>query len=542
MGAAALGASRSAQAACHVVRAGATGNGADWTSAYPDLPNTLVRGDVYYVAGGTYAPHDFNDADVGTQTIEIRAATAAAHCTDTGWNASYVAQSVFVAKGGGSIFDFNTDYYVISGQYRGADWKSGYGIKLDDTGKGACEAGISGGLSGTGVHDITVSYVEIDGSHANADSCNEQGVEFINGSHDLQFRFLWNHDVGNTNFFLRGGGGAKNFTIEQSWIADDYSSPAVHGEACSCSEGLQNLVMRDNYFADIIGTAHIATPSGAGFHTGNDNNGPWYIHGNVFLATPGHNHCAVGDGILAAFDVSFSGDIYFANNTIANINQANCAGLDSTGIQFGAGFKAGLQNVHIQNNLWWQSDQISMVAPGDCAGPDVTCTSLAWDHNAYFQLTDGSAQNDPDPSAQVVAIDPFMASATNDFRLAQATNAGVPLDVSGQTIGTDMLGVTRGADGVWDRGAFEFCDSGACIASGTDGGIMDDSGADAGGKVTTSTGGCGCRLVTRHDDDEWIFGSVAMLMLGARRAGRDSRSQRSATRTRCSRAPRRAGC
>ncbi len=81
-----------------------------------------------------------------------------------------------------SRFGFNTDYYVISGQYRGADWKSGYGIKLDNQSKAACEADVAGGQNGTAVHHIRLEYVEISGSHSQADTCNEQGVEFLNGS------------------------------------------------------------------------------------------------------------------------------------------------------------------------------------------------------------------------------------------------------------------------------------------------------------------------------------------------------------------------
>src|SRR5215470_3950389 len=55
-------------AANHYVRAGATGSGtgADWTNAFTDLPASLVRGDLYYVAAGTYKPHLFGDSDSGT--------------------------------------------------------------------------------------------------------------------------------------------------------------------------------------------------------------------------------------------------------------------------------------------------------------------------------------------------------------------------------------------------------------------------------------------------------------------------------------------
>ena len=42
----------SSYAACHVVRQGGTGakSGTDWNNALPDLPSSLVRGDIYYMA------------------------------------------------------------------------------------------------------------------------------------------------------------------------------------------------------------------------------------------------------------------------------------------------------------------------------------------------------------------------------------------------------------------------------------------------------------------------------------------------------------
>src|SRR3989304_8100596 len=48
-------------AASHYVRSGASGsgNGSDWTNAYTTLPSSLIRGDVYYVAGGTYSGRTF---------------------------------------------------------------------------------------------------------------------------------------------------------------------------------------------------------------------------------------------------------------------------------------------------------------------------------------------------------------------------------------------------------------------------------------------------------------------------------------------------
>jgi hypothetical protein len=48
---------------------------------------------------------------------------------------------------------------------------------------------------------------------------------------------------------------------------------------------------------------------------------------------------------------------------------------------------------------------------------------------------------------------PFLDWPNGDFRLTKTTSAGLPL---ASPYNIDMLGIIRGADGVWDRGAFEF--------------------------------------------------------------------------------------
>src|SRR5260370_7279349 len=85
------------EAANHFVRSAATGTatGADWTNAFTDLPAHLTRGDVYYVAVGTYSHHLFNDADSGTSVIEIRAPTTADHASATNSQTTFQREALF---------------------------------------------------------------------------------------------------------------------------------------------------------------------------------------------------------------------------------------------------------------------------------------------------------------------------------------------------------------------------------------------------------------------------------------------------------------
>ncbi|NML18697.1 hypothetical protein, partial [Azohydromonas caseinilytica] len=102
-----------ASAANVYVRPGATGanNGSDWANAYTALPSTLVRGNVYYIAAGSYAGRTFSTAASGTTPVTIKKATVADHGTSTGWSDAYgTGQASFT----GGI-SFTTPYWVFDG-------------------------------------------------------------------------------------------------------------------------------------------------------------------------------------------------------------------------------------------------------------------------------------------------------------------------------------------------------------------------------------------------------------------------------------------
>ena len=78
-------------------------------------------------------------------------------------------------------------------------------------------------------------------------------------------------------------------------------------------------------------------------------------------------------------------------------------------------------------------------------------------------LARGRFQPENEPGQENGRDNPFMNSLTADFRLRRPTQAGIRLSLdmalsleSGYSADADGNGETRGADGVWDRGAFEF--------------------------------------------------------------------------------------
>jgi hypothetical protein len=136
------------QAANHNVRpgAGGTGSGADWTNAYTSLPGTLVRGDTYFLADGTYGSYAFDDAIVGTNLITIKKAVptgtvtpegvtlamAEAHGTDTGWSDTFGdGEAVFTSSS--NPWTIATGYYYIDGQKGSGKNPGTFGIRLTST-------------------------------------------------------------------------------------------------------------------------------------------------------------------------------------------------------------------------------------------------------------------------------------------------------------------------------------------------------------------------------------------------------------------------
>ena len=130
-------------AANHYIRQGAagTGSGLDWTNACTDFTGacavgSLVRGDTYYVADGTYAGRTFSTAASGTTLITIKKATVADHGIATGWSDSFgdgACPASTCAQFSGA-WVFTTPYWLVDGQTGGGLdqldgrlWVSGHG-------------------------------------------------------------------------------------------------------------------------------------------------------------------------------------------------------------------------------------------------------------------------------------------------------------------------------------------------------------------------------------------------------------------------------
>lgn len=453
-------------AANHYIRAAAIGtaDGSDWTNAYTTLPAALTRGDVYYIASGAYGSYLFDDAVSGVLTIEVRAATIADHGTATGWSDAFAGVATFAcASSCGVIFDIQQSYFILNGASRTSNWQSGHGLKVSNVNLNATTAAVRVGqnyIGNTWYNNITLQFIDIDGSHAINDTFpTEAGLQIGSGSQNVTVEYAYIHDTGGPTLFMRGPGSTTDppgagfrFTdtilVQYSYLARNYSSVVKHAEGCSCSDGIKNLTIRYNYWFDNMGTSIFATPSGGTWQTGNQFNGPWSIYGNVLGYTQNPAYCGLGGGAIALFDVAFSGDVFFVNNTITHMRDGGdgCPGTGTGRVIVGGINTAHAQNIYYYNNLVWNSEPISFFQP--------TTGTAIMDYNAYY---DETSTDDVSANKQIATGNPFTNWLANtpgsDFTPVANTNTGLNLNT---LVPGNALDMNARARTTWTRGAFEF--------------------------------------------------------------------------------------
>jgi hypothetical protein len=410
-------------AALHYVRFGATGSGsgADWTNASSSLPGSLIRGDTYYLAVGSYGPRVFNDA--GTGVITLRHATAADHGTETGWQASFEGQAVFTQLG------IDKGNYVFDGATGGGpgSWETGFGFKVQMPASGGQSNAVS---LGSGVANVTFRHVDFQGRGRSYTGGDTDLFYLTNAYTNLTISRCFLRDTDRT-MILSWPSGGNGMTIEYSKFARN--GIAEHREAWSAGTD-SNVIVRYNLFEDIMGTGDIAivNSNGVADH--------WDIYGNAFYWTGNFNDAIINTGVIMnRYDATCGGsnicvqatNWHIYNNVIANI--ANGSFTSSIAPE------GPVVNYVVENNIWFNNKT-------DDSG--VSGANVA-DYNWYF----GNTKNgNSGPHDVVGTANPFTNWQAGDWTL----KAAIPGLALAAPYNLDALGVTRGADGVWDRGVYEF--------------------------------------------------------------------------------------
>lgn len=408
---------------------GASGN--DWSNAYDELPSVLTRGTTYLVADGTYPGYTFNDANSGTSVITIQKATVASHGTSTGWSDTY---GDGYAQFNGYIY-FSTDYWVIDGAVGGGpgSWETGHGFRFDYTGWHSCH------LEGAR-HDITLRHCDFESGGRSSTNTEDQIFYAIGGPYNITIQYCWMHDVRGCQFLTRSG---HDYLIEYNkWNRNGGGGITSHREAWSGSNE-SDVIFRYNFLEDISNTGMIALVNGFGEASN------WEIYGNVFCHS---GNLVEADNqispavILTKYDAGIT-EIIPKNWKIYNNTFGNIAG--NTGFRFVQVDTPG--DVVARNNLFWHG-----------VGSAIHQTdTIDIDYN-YYADNQTAAGADLDVAAAAAETnstagtgDPFTDYASKDWTI-EAAIAGVTLDA---TYATDAYGNTRGDDGVWDIGAYEYVDA-----------------------------------------------------------------------------------
>lgn len=403
--------SQIAYAQNYYIRSNATGakNGSDWTNAFTNLPATLVRGDVYYIASGTYGNYTFANVS-GTAPVTVKKATVSDHGTNTGWNDSYAnGQAVFTG------WTMRMSNLVIDGQTGGGPgaWDKGHGIAVRDL----SDHLIYQGGGDPAISNVTLRHIEIDGT--STASADRDLVYLTGGASDITMQYMYIHDAGCDIFQLRNN--ITRFTLEYSKVARNTSSASCHGDVFEYDSGTaSDWTHRYNWFDDCEGTYLWGTHE-SGTFTGAK------IYGNVISGgdmANGMISALSGGGVIS--------NLKFYNNTIANVGGYNA----------GFNYLSRGTNNSIYNNIWYNS-------PADLGGTH--------DYNWFY-----GSRTQSEAHIQNGSGSPFVDIASKNFALKAATNSGTNL---GAPYNVSIEGSPRGADGVWDRGAYEY-------GSGAGGGLV----------------------------------------------------------------------
>lgn len=443
-----------AGAANKYVRAGSSGlgTGDDWTNAYASLPASLVRGNTYYIATGTYASHTFEDPDSGTTPITLRKATVADHGTATGWNDSYgTGEAVFTSSG--TTWTFSTDYYVIDGVFGYGKSPHGFGFRVFSTAGRDARVGMVV-WGGSGPNHCSFNHIEFDWNNGTAAGPRGTTYTFISGAIPcgyITWSFCFFHDGTGYYCYLGQWSGAQIRPITDHPTFDHCyfynlgggGGPEAHWEAFWFTD-THNLVFSNNVVENVFG----AYPGAGDGQTG------WLmmgacsnmsIYGNVFYTSYPKENVIGGNGVIATWssDKYQNNGIYIINNTFADLK-----GGYGPHFLFTHNTNTDL-NVVCENNIYY--------GPEDWQFHGVTTQS----HEAFGGAVRASGSN----SQAELTIAVFNNYASHDYTLASATLPGdssVIRYISGVSV--DMNGSTRGSDGIWDRGAYKRrLDSRACV-------------------------------------------------------------------------------
>lgn len=421
--------------ASHYIRAGASGaaNGNNWTDAWTNFPayGSMVRGDTYYVADGTYPNYEFRTAANGTNWIFIKKATTNDHGIDTGWDASYGDGQAIWNKWEISVagrWEFNG--VVGSGSNATSYGFSVINIITNANNFGAIEVNV-------GIDNLRFYYINIDagGTEVSTEQIDGLFIQGSSGSLDWHTNGIvahcYIHDANRCPIIARG---LLDWTFEYNWIARNKNNGGTHAELASLGDYVSsnpgpnhggsptcvNNIWRYNILQDADSTGGIVYLDCWATNI--------YIYGNIFVNLDSRFRSdrwvstSSGDDAVWGF--------YVYNNTFAG-SVASGSILNRQDNGYGGPYIA-------YNNLYYSNAPASTY-------------SGVWTHDYnWYYPSKGSGGNEGEPNGQLGTSIPFVNYAVLNLNLAANTISGTNLS---EVFVNDFSGSSRTT---WSRGAYEY--------------------------------------------------------------------------------------
>lgn len=429
---------KSSLAANHYIRAGATGanNGTSWTDAWTRFgaisSANWVRGDTYYVAGGIYTENVSIPSKSGTNWIIIKKANASDNGADTGWDSSYATTQAVI----NGNFTSLTGYIELNGVT--GSGTSGHGIKIHPS--TSLSVVVLG--NGTGPHHLY--HLDVEGPGFDYGSLGTDGIYYNIGTKGFHVSDSYIHEIPRNGISIGTSAGTswsdygtlfENNIIERTGGVG-IAYPDIHGQGMQIGYASTDsyLIIRNNIFKNIIGSAMIAYLGGTASHTYSR------IYNNIFYITDLDTYEIISPGVIWTNSAGGAVTDYFYiyNNTFYNLGDGSHAYVNGKILLSSSGT---ITTAEAKNNLWVNSRF------GYLGHIGLTVKS----NNDYYGNTGYVPTGETNQVAE--SSNPFTNSVSYDFTLkptANAVNTGTNLS---SIFTTDKDGATRLN---WSIGAYEY--------------------------------------------------------------------------------------
>lgn len=439
------------------------------------LPSTLVRGDTYYMADGTYTAYTFNTANSGSTVITIkkaqsydfgRTADGCSNDISAGWNTATMGsgQAIWPELFGGTT-PTQPGFVTWNGNGQstgvGCGQAPSQGLAASDCGLRISintvgqDSGFDIGLNNNdGLHrssNWTFKYFEIQGGgDANNGAQSEEEIRCRGGCDNFLVTQSFLHLSG-CDFFKVPW--TTSFVVQNTYINQNISSATCHGQLFYSEVADSGVDFHSNIIQDIQGTGIWVCLTGC------QANG-WNIYNNVIWRPSGDSRPGVANGIFSCINPGNNCiNMSFIGNSVVNYasDSSGHMGISCDGTT--------------PNTFTWVNNLFFTTSPNDAIDFQLCGGTLTENHNSYLNTAPKSSSSGTgDITVATGSANPFVNWPALNFHLvSSATNWSGGATLS-SPYNVDLAGNARpGTDAAWNRGALQFASAAPTGGSSTTG-------------------------------------------------------------------------